>query len=101
VALRLSASSLEAYPYLVLGIFQKGDLKITMDERTRKAIFDAKICISENGGVIRNPTKQIVRPIKPGLKVLAALDCLVNYGGYTIVKPMGNRAELIKKISRT
>jgi len=72
-----------------------------MDERTKKAIFDAKICISENGGVIRNPTRQIVSPTRPGLKVLAAIDCLVNYGGYTVAEEMGNRAELIKRMSRT
>ncbi len=72
-----------------------------MDEHTRKAIFDAKLCISENGGVIRNPTRQIVSPTRPGLKVLAAIDCLVNYSGYTVEKEMGNRSELIKRISRT
>ncbi len=57
-----------------------------MNERTRKAIFNAKICISENGGTIRNPTKQIVAPTKPGLKVLSAMDCLVNYAGYQIIE---------------
>lgn len=57
-----------------------------MDERTRKAIFDAKICISENGGTIRNPTREIVSPAKPGLKVLSAMDCLVNYAGYRVVE---------------
>ena len=58
-----------------------------MDEATKQQkIKEAKIRISENGGVIRNPTRTIVAPSKPGLKVLAAIDCLVNYAGYKVIK---------------
>lgn len=57
-----------------------------MDQNTEQKIKEAKIRISENGGILRNTTKQVVPPPRPGLKVLAALDCLVKYAGYTIVK---------------
>lgn len=42
--------------------------------------------IKANGGQVRPITKTIVRPNKPGLKVLSAMDCLVNYGGYRVIE---------------
>lgn len=58
-----------------------------MDERTKQEIRDAKIRVLNNGGVINNKNRTIKPPARPGLKVLAALDCLVNYGGYVLIPP--------------
>jgi hypothetical protein len=52
----------------------------------RERIKEAKIRISENGGVINNLTKTVKSPSRPGLKVLAALDCLAKHAGYRIIK---------------
>ncbi len=58
----------------------------------RKAIEDAKFRIKNNGGKVEKLTiggklfRRVTIPPRPGLKVWAAIDCLVNYGGYFAIR---------------
>ena len=49
-------------------------------------IKEAIDCIQNNGGQVRPMIKKIVMPQRPGLKVLSAMDCLINYGGYRVIE---------------
>lgn len=60
-----------------------------MDPKTIRKITEAKKCVLNNGGSINNPNKTIKFKDAypgPGLKVWGAIDCLINYGGYVLVK---------------
>jgi hypothetical protein len=59
-----------------------------MDKQTKRYINvrDAISRIQNNGGKVKQVSRIIEPPSKPGLKVLSAMDCLVNYASYRIVK---------------
>ena len=55
----------------------------------------AEACVQRNGGRIRHlrkagkiVSKTVMAPKRPGIKVLGALDCLANYGGYYVIKEL-------------
>ena len=63
-------------------VTRKLDKILTWNQK--QTIEDAKIRIRNHGGKINQFQQSIVmlRSARPGLKVWAAIDCLVNYGGY-------------------
>lgn len=58
-----------------------------MDENEKRtALKEAAARIQRNGGKVNKMLRNIDPPAKPGIKVWGALDCLVKYGGYFIIK---------------
>lgn len=58
-----------------------------MDERKKQeALKGAAALIQRSGGKVNRMARNVTPPSKPGIKMWGALDCLVNYGGYFIVK---------------
>ncbi|MCK5602227.1 hypothetical protein KAR91_10170 [Candidatus Pacearchaeota archaeon] len=55
-----------------------------MDWEQKEKIKEAQTRIRNNGGKINLFQRNVImsRTARPGLKVWAAIDCLVNYGGY-------------------
>jgi len=51
------------------------------EEQTRKIAIRR---INDNGGRVNEKDKTIAKPQHPGIKVLGAIDCLINYFKYSI-----------------